>query len=56
MKKDIPYTTKELMELLNMKSRVSFKKNYLDPLIKSGLVVMTLPNTPRSRNQRYIKK
>jgi hypothetical protein len=39
-----------------MKSRASFKKNYLDPNLKAGLVEMTLPDTPNSRNQRYVKK
>ena len=56
MEEDVPYTTLELMETLDMKSRASFKKNYLDPNLKAGLVEMTLPDTPNSRNQRYIKK
>jgi len=56
MKEEVPYTTKELIELLTLKSRASFKKNYLDPAIELGLVSMTLPDTPNSRNQRYIKK
>jgi len=56
MEEDVPYTTLELMEHLDMKSRASFKKNYLDPNLKAGLVEMTLPDTPNSRNQRYVKK
>ena len=56
MEEDVPYTTLELMDNLNMKSRASFKKNYLDPNLKAGLVEMTIPDTPNSRNQRYIKK
>ncbi len=56
MNDDYPYTLRELLDLLEMKSRVSFKKNYLDPAIAAGLVEMTLPETPSSRNQRYIKK
>jgi Fic family protein len=55
MEDDIPYTAKRLLELLNLKSRASFKKVYLDPAIENGLVRMTLPDTPNSRNQRYIK-
>lgn len=55
MSVDVPYSTIDLMELLDMKSRASFKKNYLDPSIESNLIKMTLPNTPTSRNQRYIK-
>lgn len=52
---DVPYSTIELMELLEMKSRAAFKKNYLDPSIESGLIKMTIPDTPNSRNQRYVK-
>ena len=55
MKYDIAYTAKELMELLNLQSRSSFRENYLLPAIKSGFVEMTLPDKPSSRNQRYIR-
>lgn len=55
MKYDIAYTTKELMELLGLQSRSSFRENYLLPAIKSGFVKMTLPDKPNSRNQRYIR-
>lgn len=55
MKYDIAYTSKELMELLNLQSRSSFRENYLLPAIKSGFVEMTLPDKPNSRNQRYIR-
>ena len=49
------YTTTELMELLDMKSRISFRENYLVPAINNGLVKMTLPDTPTSKNQTYYK-
>ncbi|MDI6453792.1 Fic family protein [Peloplasma aerotolerans] len=52
----IPYTTIELMDKVGIKSRVSFKKNYLDPLLQSGMIEMTFPEKPRSRNQRYVMK
>lgn len=52
----VPYTTIELMDKVGIKSRASFKKNYLDPLLESGIIEMTIPNKPMSRNQRYIKK
>ncbi len=55
MKYDIAYTSKELMELLNLQSRSSFRENYLLPAIKSGFVEMTIPDKPNSRNQRYIR-
>jgi Fic family protein len=55
MKYDVAYTAKELMELLDLKSRSSFRENYLLPAIKGGFVEMTLPDKPNSRNQRYIR-
>ena len=56
MEEGIPYTTLELMKEVGLKSRASFKLNYSDPLLRSGLIKMTLSKTPNSRNQRYIKK
>ncbi len=53
---DYPYTLRELLNILDLKSRVSFKKNYLNPAINAGLIKMTLPKTPSSRNQSYIRK
>ncbi|MEF2920128.1 MAG: Fic family protein [Acutalibacteraceae bacterium] len=55
MKYGVAYTSKELMELLNLKSRSSFRENYLLPAIKGGFIEMTLPEKPNSRNQRYIR-
>lgn len=52
----IPYTTAEILKKLNLKSRETLRKNYLNPAIKTGLIKMTLPDKPTSRNQRYIKK
>ena len=43
------------MKLLNLKSRISFRENYLIPAIENGFVKMTLPNTPTSKNQAYYK-
>jgi Fic family protein len=56
LEEGIPYTTIELMDRVGIKSRASFKKNYLDPLLQSGMIEMTIPEKPMSRNQRYIKK
>ncbi len=56
MEEGIPYTAIELMEKVCIKSRASFKKHYLDTLLQSGMIEMTLPEKPKSRNQRYMKK
>ena len=48
-------TVTQMMEKLGLKSRSSFKNNYLDPAIKNGLVKMTNPDKPTSKNQMYYK-
>ncbi len=55
MEYDVPYTSSAIMELLGLKSKETFRKNYMNPAIKYNLVKMTLPNKPTSKNQRYIK-
>ena len=56
MEFEIPYSTVTLMQLLGIKSRETFRKNYLDPTLKLELVVRTIPDKPNSKNQRYMKK
>ena len=55
MEHDTPYTATAILSLLNLKSKETLRKNYLNPAIQNGLVTMTLPDKPNSRNQRYIK-
>ena len=43
------------MDKLGMKSRESFWKHYPHPAIGLGLIRMTIPDKPKSRNQRYVK-
>ena len=55
MEYDTPYTATAILSLLNLKSKETLRKNYLNPAIENGLVKMTFPDKPNSRNQRYIK-
>lgn len=55
MEEGINYSPKELMEKLNFKSRISFKENFINPALDNGFIKMTIPNAPRSKNQRYYK-
>jgi len=55
MEYDTPYTAAALMRLLGLKSRDALRNNYLNPAIEEGLIQMTVPDMPTSRNQRYIK-
>ena len=50
-----PQSATELMEKLNLKSRLGFRKNYLQPAIDAGLIGMTEPDKPTSKNQKYFK-
>ena len=43
------------MEKLGLKSKDGFRRNYLHPAMELNLVQMTIPDKPRSRNQRYVK-
>lgn len=56
MEYDVPYTALSIMDALGLKSRETFRKNYMNPAIELGFVQMTIPNKPNSRNQRYVKK
>ena len=55
MEYDVPYTSKTLMEKLDLKSKEGFRRNYLRPAIDRNLIRMTIPDKPNSRNQRYVK-
>ena len=55
MEYDVPYTSNAIMEHLGLKSKETLRKNYLNPAIELGLVRMTLPDKPNSKNQRYVR-
>ena len=50
-----PQSAQMLMDRLRLKSRVGFRKNYLIPALEAGLVEMTIPDKPTSKNQMYYK-
>lgn len=56
MEYDVPYTAVSLMDLLGLRSRETFRKNYMDPALNAGIVQRTIPDKPNSKNQRYVKK
>ena len=49
----VSYSAVQLLTLLGLKSRQTLRMHYLDPAIQEGLVEMTIPEKPSSRNQRY---
>ncbi len=44
------------MKMLGLKSKETLRKNYLNPAMELGLIRMTLPDKPNSKNQRYVKQ
>lgn len=56
MEYDVPYTSNFIMEALRLKSKETLRKNYINPAMELGLIKMTLPDKPNSRNQRYVKQ
>ena len=46
-------TSEQLRQALNLTHKGHFRRAYLQPALKSGLVEMTIPDKPTSRNQRY---
>ena len=53
LSKNTWYTANQILELLHLKSKETLRKNYLDPAIKNGLVILEFPEKPTSKNQRY---
>ena len=46
-------TRQHLQEALGLKNRDHFNRSYLLPALQAGLIEMTIPDKPRSKNQRY---
>ncbi|MBQ9900365.1 MAG: Fic family protein [Acholeplasmatales bacterium] len=55
MDDDIPLSANEIMERLGIKSKETLRASYLNPALDNGLIRMTLPDKPNSKNQKYIK-
>ena len=49
----IPRSRQEIMKFLNIKTTSYVTNKYIVPLIKEGLLQMTIPEKPRSRYQKY---
>lgn len=43
----------QIQDLLELKDKNNFRKNYINPAISMGLIEMTIPNKPNSRSQKY---
>lgn len=44
----------ELQEILGLADREHFRKRYLLPALDAGLIERTIPDKPKSKNQKYL--
>ena len=49
----VPKSRAELQEYCGLKGRRNFGKNHLTPLLEKGVLKMTIPDKPTSKNQKY---
>lgn len=50
-----PRTRRELMYMIDVDSIKTFKRLYLNPLLDSGQLQMTIPNQPSISTQKYVR-
>ena len=48
-----PRSDSEILELLGLRNKENLMEVYLTPMLKAGILTMTEPETPTSRNQKY---
>ncbi len=47
------YSFSQLMNMMGLKHRDTFRKNYINPAIELGLIELTIPNNKNSPKQKY---
>ena len=50
-----PLTSNEIMEKLKIKTKETLRSQYLNPAIEKGMISLTIPDKPTSKNQKYYK-
>ena len=51
----MPRSRAELLEYLKLSDRKNLRTKYLNPLLASGKLKMTIPDKPNSRLQKYVR-
>ena len=52
----MPRSRTELQEYLEISNRSYFQKSILKPLLEKGLLVMTIPDKPKSKKKQYVAR
>ena len=50
----MPRSRKEIMDLLGLSTHTDNYVRYIAPMLEKGLLVMTIPAKPKSKNQKYV--
>jgi ATP-dependent DNA helicase RecG len=50
----IPRTKKEIANHFGFADEQGFAKRHLRPLVASNIIIMTIPDKPKSKNQKYV--
>ena len=52
---EVPRTRGEIQTFAGIMHREYFRAKILKPLLDSGRLIMTIPDKPNSKNQRYVR-
>ena len=55
LERNVPLSAKEIMKKLYIKSKNTFRNQYLHPAVNQGLIKLTIPDKPNSSKQMYYK-
>lgn len=50
-----PKSLSEILEFLGLRNRENVMNVYINPMIEAGMLRMTEPDNPTSRNQMYVR-
>jgi len=51
-----PKTRDEIQQFMGVSERKQFRNSFLKPLLESGQLLMTIPDKPTSKNQKYVRR
>lgn len=51
----VPRSRREMQEFCGIKTVEYFRKHIIKPMLQNGIIQLTIPDKPNSKNQRYIK-
>ena len=55
MQPGIPLSANQIMKKLKIKSKETLRGSYLNPALENGLIKMSIPDKPNSKNQKYFR-